>query len=72
MGEFIIIGALAFIVFAPFAAVVYGAGLLLLDAKGCKEAGLLKIISTGVTALALFVLGLGLLGFIIKQVGAVL
>lgn len=69
MGELIIIGTLALAAFVSLAAV---AGDMLLDTIGCQEAGMLKVISVGVVFLTLLVLGLVLIGFILKQVGALL
>lgn len=69
MGELILIGTVALAAFVQMAAVV---GDILTDAMGCQEAGMLKVIFIGIAFLTLLVLGLVLVGFIIKQVGAVL
>lgn len=69
MGELILTGIVALAAFVQIAAVV---GDMLTDATGCQEAEMLKVIFIGIAFLTLLLLGLVLVGFILKQAGALL
>ena len=66
------IGGMAIIIFTSLVSLAYGLGCFIIDVNGYKDVGTLKIILTGIAALTLLVLVSGLVGFIIKQAGALL